>query len=219
MKFVHALSFATWLTTLLAKRVFQNANCHDFKFSIISIGLQFPEERYAILLTHNFPSGGVGKIAVRNPVSGVTYSLESASNIVNIDSTSGQLTLLVNADSQHRDEVNDYKFKIQARLASKETTVEVVIYVLPSYYGDPLALPAMAAIKKGLEASQFFSLNYGPAAEISPELLDISLKHLSPNDAAFAVTEAQVKVERAISLVKSTIINAFGKSLKSNVQN
>jgi hypothetical protein len=66
------------------------------------VGLAFPEERYAILLTNNFLSGGIGKIAVRNQVAGVTYGLATASNIVTIDSSNGHLTLLVNADSQHR---------------------------------------------------------------------------------------------------------------------
>jgi hypothetical protein len=89
--------------------------------------------------------------------------------------------------------------------------VEFVLYVLPANHGDPLALPAMAAVKEGLQANQVFTLNYGPAAEISPELLDISLKRLSPGDAAHAITEGQLRVERAIDLVKSIVIHAFGK--------
>jgi hypothetical protein len=175
------------------------------------VGLAFPEERYAILLTNNFPSGGIGKIAVRNQVAGVTYSLATASNIVTIDSSNGHLTLLVNANSQHRNQVNNHKFKVQARLNVQVETVEVVLYVLPANHGDTLALPALDAVKEGLQANLVFTLNYGPVAEISPELLDISLKRLSPGDASHAITEGQLRVERAIDLVKSIVIHAFGK--------
>jgi hypothetical protein len=95
-------------------------------------------------------------------------------------------------------------------------TVGVVIYLLPLSHGDPLALPAMTAVKKGLEASQSITLNYGPAAEISPELLDQSLKQVSPDDPASQLSEAQARVQRAIDLVKSIIIHAFGRYLLTN---
>ena len=178
--------------------------------------MKFRGENYAILLTNNFPKGGIGTIAVRNSVSGVKYSFTTASSIVEIDSNTGQLTLLVNADQQHRSEVNNSRFEIQAQLGSEVRTVGVVIYLLPLSHGDPLALPAMTAVKKGLEASQYITLNYGPAAEISPELLDRSLKQVSPDDPASQLSEAQARVERAIDLVKSIIIHAFGRYLLTN---
>jgi hypothetical protein len=180
------------------------------------LGLEFPEENYAILLTDNFRKGGIGKISVRNPVPGVKYSLTTASSIVEIDSSTGQLTLLVNADQQHRSEVNNSRFEIKANFGSEVRTVAVVMYVLPLYHGDPLALPAMTAVKKGLQTSQSIALNYGPAAEISPELLDRSLKQMSPDDPAFQLSVTQTRVERAIDLVKSIIIHAFGRYLLIN---
>ena len=173
--------------------------------------MEFPEERYAILLSANYPRGRIGKISVRNPVAGVRYNLKVPSNIVQIDSSSGQVTLLVNADQYHRNQVNNARFEIQAKLGAQMRTVGVVIYVLPLNHGDQLALPAMNAVKKGLETSQSITLNYGPAPEISPELLDRSLKQVSSDNPAFGISEAQTRVERAIDLVKLTIVHAYGR--------
>ena len=173
--------------------------------------MKFPEERYAILITDDFPKGQIGQISVRNPVSGVKYGLKSPSTVVKVDSSTGHLTLLVDVDQQHRDQVNNSRFEITASLGSAITTVQVIIYVLPLYHGDPLALPAMTAVRKGINASTSFTLNYGPTADITPELLDLSLKQLSPNDPSHASAEPKARVDRAIWLVRSIIINAFGR--------
>lgn len=173
--------------------------------------MEFPEERYAILITDVFPKGEIGQISVRNPVSGVKYGLKLPCTVVKVDSSTGHLTLLVGVDQQHRDQVNNTRFEITASLGSEITAVQVIIYVLPVYHGDPLALPAMTAVRKGINASRSFNLNYGPTADITPELLDLSLKQLSPNDPSHASAEPKARVDQAIWLVRSIIINAFGK--------
>ena len=141
------------------------------------------------------------------------YGLKSPSTIVSVQSTTGHLKLLVDVDQQRRDQVNNSRFEITATLGSAIATVQVIVYVLPFYYGDPLALPAMTAVRKGLNISQSFTLIYGPVAEISPQLLDISLKQLPPSDPAHANAEPKARVDQTIWLVKSTIIRAFGRFL------
>ena len=181
------------------------------------LGLDFLEERYAILLTYGYPAGGIGQISVRNPVAGVTYSLPTASNIVEINSNTGHLTLLTNADDQHVNQVNNSRFEVKVKLGTMVRKVAVIIYVLPLNHGDPLALPAITAVRTGLQTSQSFALNYGPSVVITPELLDRSLKLLSSEDPAAALSTAETRLERAIDLVKSTIIHAFGKDSQNTV--
>ena len=139
------------------------------------------------------------------------YGLKSPSTIVSIHPRTGHLQLLVDVDQQHRDQVNNSRFEITASLGSAIAAVQVIVYVLPLYHGDPLALPAMTAVRNGINASQSFTLNYGPNAVISPELLDLSLKQLPPSDPTHASSEPKERVDQAIWLVRSTIIHSFGR--------
>lgn len=173
--------------------------------------MEFPEERYVILLTDKYRKGEIGKFSVRYPIPKIKYSINKLENFLSIDSSSGVLSLFIDVNENNRNMINNSRFTISAKAGNEITSVQVTIYVLPLSFGDPLALPVMNAVKKGLKETKSIALSYGNFANITPELLDMFLKQIPPSNPVSRISAAKTRVEQAINLVKSTIINAYGK--------
>ncbi|XP_028395858.1 uncharacterized protein LOC114519877 [Dendronephthya gigantea] len=172
-------------------------------------GLRFPEERYAILLTDKFPKGGIGKITVTLDHPDVRYSLTDCSSPVWIHPSTGELSTSVDVDETNVHLVNNSRFSVKATIASEEVVVAVVIYVLPLYHGDALLLPALQAVRTGQTTAQSITLNYGPTAEITPQLLDRSLKQIPADDPIAGNAVEATTQERTVQLVEVIIIGSF----------
>ena len=166
------------------------------------IGQEFASDEYAIILTHDYPKGGIGKIVVENAPTGTIYSLSGASQKVHIDSQSGQLEILVDSA-----EVHDFEFEIKATFQSKTVTASVQIFVLALNYGDQFATDAINAVRRSLEKDKKI-----PAPSVFvPAALDVLLLQVAEGDPVDGISEAETIVERAIQLIHQTIIQQYGR--------
>ena len=174
-------------------------------FLLIRLGQQFDSDEYAIILTHDYPKGGIGQITVENAPNGTVYSLsDEASQLVKIDSHTGQLELLVGSA-----QVDDLEFEIRAKIQSQTERTKVNISVLSLFYGDQFATDAINAVRRSLEKDK--KTPEGAASIFVPAGLDLLLQQVAAGDPVDGISEAEIIVERTIQLVHSIIIQEFGR--------
>lgn len=174
-------------------------------FLLIYLGLEFASDKFAILLTHNFPPGPIGEITVDHPVAGIVYSLIGASQKVEIDPNTGMLELLVNGG-----QVNNLEFEIHATFGNKVAKTEVEIIVLPLHHGDQFAFDAINEVRVSLH----LHIKEPLPSFLLPAGLDILLQQAAEGDPVNGISFAEELVEKAINLVKSEIIHQYGMVLK-----
>ncbi|XP_028415842.1 peroxidasin-like protein [Dendronephthya gigantea] len=164
------------------------------------IGFEFSHDKYAIVLTNNYPRGGIGKITVDDARDGTEYSIDT--QYFRIDPDTGHLELLEDGNN-----LDGLEFEITAEHLSKVATTEVKIFVLPSHYGDQFAFDAINKVHKELGKDKRIPL---PPAFV-PAALDILLQQIAEGDPVYEISEAEAILEKTIDLVHEIIIEKTEK--------
>ena len=117
--------------------------------------------------------------------------------------------MLKDVDNVVAAQLNNVEITFEATSNAEKANTKVVIVIVPLHFGDQFVQPILEIVKTSVKS------NHISYQHITASSLLRFLRRINDGDPAKGVSEAEVKIEKAIALTKLKIIALYSKFIIS----